>query len=1258
MQRKIGGKLNMTIRTKLLAAILITGFVPFLVIGLYSFHLSRTSLTSHAFDHLQSIREIKKFQIGNFFEEREKNMRVLMETVSVLRQGAIEKLKTAQEIKIAQLEDYFRKCVSDVTVISRSAIISEAISSFGSVFGENGEINESLYRFFDTVKFKNSFLQYKQEYGYYDVLLVSKEGRVIYSLNREADLSQNLLTGELKDTGAGRCFQEALKGIAVQDFEKYAPANLQYISFIGAPVFENEEVIGVLMLKLDKVTVNTIIQRREGMGQTGETYLVGKWRDAVSYRSDRTVRPGQMGEIKYGEDIDKALKGQSGTMFKIGSTGNVDISVYAPLDIAGLKWAMISVMTLEEAISPRLAEGRQDFFSSYAAGYRYDDLLLIHPTGYVFYSVAHRSDYNTNVLRGDNANAGLGKLVRNVLSTKKFGFADFEPYAPANGKPVAFMAQPVLSDEKAEIVVALQISIDTVNRFMKERSGMGESGETYLIGPDGLMRSDSSFDPEHFSVENSFALKQQVDTAAARKILEEGSTGQGSITDYRGNPVLSAYTPLNVWGQNWGLIAEINKTEALRPVSVLKGMMVKVGFFAFAGIIFFAVWLARYLMKPVVRAAAGVRKISEGNLSGTLDIRDADRSQKDEIGMIANAVTDMAGRIRAVLDTVDSLIRSVRKGELSSRGNAEDFQGSWRELVAGTNNLIAAFTGPVHITAECIHRISTGDIPEEITEAYEGDFNEIRNSLNLLIRAMNEITQAAEEIAGGNLVVDVRERSENDRLMRAMNAMIGKLRVLSGETDRLTRAVQEGNLGIRGDADAFEGGWRELVTGINHLIEAFIHPIRMTAENIDRISKGDIPGTVTAEYKGDFNEIRNNINRLISNLRESVGVAEKIAQGDLSVRVSPLSDRDILGMSLLQMVKTVKRIVKSINALTRSAREGKLDQRGEERLFGGEYAGIIRGVNETMDAVVIPLRLASEYVNRISEGDIPEMIAEEYKGDFNQMRASLNTMIEKLSGFAVEVRQAAGHVAAGSGQLSAGAEKVSQRTSEQSAGIEQISASMEEMAAMVDQNADNSRQTAAIAVIAAQRAQESGKAVEETVQAMKTISEKVGIIGDIARQTNMLALNAAIEAARAGEYGKGFAVVAGEVRKLAENSQKAAAVISRLSVSNLELAEKTGAGLRDMVSGIQKTSELVQEISASGLEQASGIAQVNKSIRELEHIIQENAAAAQEMAATGRDFSSQAEKLLRCVSFFRVSQERKEESALQNTLPEQGTEEE
>jgi methyl-accepting chemotaxis protein len=197
---------------------------------------------------------------------------------------------------------------------------------------------------------------------------------------------------------------------------------------------------------------------------------------------------------------------------------------------------------------------------------------------------------------------------------------------------------------------------------------------------------------------------------------------------------------------------------------------------------------------------------------------------------------------------------------------------------------------------------------------------------------------------------------------------------------------------------------------------------------------------------------------------------------------------------------------------------------------------------------------------------------------------------------------------------------------------------MEEIDSVVNQNADITKKTASIALKAVQDSLEGKNAVNETVSAMKSISEKIRIIEEIARQTNMLALNAAIEAARAGEHGKGFAVVASEVRKLAERTQKAAKEINVLSISNVDIAGKAGRILDEMVSGIQKTSELLEEIKESSAEQADGISQINKAIQHFDHVIQENAASAEEMAATGRDFSSHSEQLLQIASFFKLSE--------------------
>lgn len=222
--------------------------------------------------------------------------------------------------------------------------------------------------------------------------------------------------------------------------------------------------------------------------------------------------------------------------------------------------------------------------------------------------------------------------------------------------------------------------------------------------------------------------------------------------------------------------------------------------------------------------------------------------------------------------------------------------------------------------------------------------------------------------------------------------------------------------------------------------------------------------------------------------------------------------------------------------------------------------------------------------------------------------------------------------------MSATSEEMSQGASEQAAAAEEASSSIEQMTANIRQNADNAMETEKIATQASGDARVGGDAVNQTVSAMKEIADKIMIIEEIARQTNLLALNAAIEAARAGEHGKGFAVVAAEVRKLAERSQKAAGEINELSTSSVEVAEQAGIVLNSLVPNIQKTAELVQEISASSREQDAGADQISKSIQQLDAVIQQNASASEEMASTSEELSSQSDQLAEMISFFKVAE--------------------
>ncbi|HSW48890.1 MAG TPA: methyl-accepting chemotaxis protein, partial [Bryobacteraceae bacterium] len=421
-------------------------------------------------------------------------------------------------------------------------------------------------------------------------------------------------------------------------------------------------------------------------------------------------------------------------------------------------------------------------------------------------------------------------------------------------------------------------------------------------------------------------------------------------------------------------------------------------------------------------------------------------------------------------------------------------------------------------------------------------------------------------------------------------------------------------------------------------LDAVIGPLNVAAEYVDRIAKGDIPPKITDNYNGDFNEIKNNLN---------------------------------------QAIEAVNALVADANMLSKAAVDGKLATRADAAKHQGDFRKIVQGVNDTLDAVIGPLNVAAEYVDRISKGDIPPKITDNYNGDFNSIKNNLNVlieamneitavaekiadgdlavaarvrseqdklmkalalMLERLTDVVTNVQAVTGRVADGSQEMGSKTEQISQGATEQAASAEEVSSSMEQMTSNIMQNADNAQQTEKIAVKSADDAKEGGKAVAETVEAMKEIANKISIIEEIARQTNMLALNAAIEAARAGEHGKGFAVVAAEVRKLAERSQTAAGEINRLSASSVQIAEKAGEMLARIVPAIQKTADLVQEINAASSEQKNGADQINKAIQQLDQVIQQNAAASADMATTAGELSGQADQLQKTVAFFRTGE--------------------
>jgi methyl-accepting chemotaxis protein len=687
--------LRVSIRNRLISIVIGAALLPVLLVSIFlggiTYVRVQDELIQTTFDRLDAIEEIKVNQLSSYMSERASDMDALNDAMGSMLSESLKKMQAINALKYDQMNRLFQTWDADVRDVASDPGVVLGIQDLTNNFQTLGSAQtRALYlgksnlesagdgSGYSLAHFEQHgfFSGYTAIHGYEDAFLIDLSGNVVYSAQKTDVFATNLITGPYKDSNLAKLFRNLISTQAGRSqLVDVALFEGQYAMFIGSPIYDGPTPAGMLIYQLPLDVIKNIAAERTGQGVTGDTFIIAMEDDGrITYRSDRTSAGNERFVLGYditdiaSQSQRNALDGKSGSGLVVGSTGEARINAYGPLEIEGLKWAVFTSVSAAEALSPTHLTNEKDFLTNYKEIYGYYDIFLIHPNGYIFYTVAKEADYQTNILTDEFSDSNLAALVNEVLDSKSYGFADFAYYEPSGGAPAAFFGIPVLNSEGViQLIVAAQVSVDDINNIMNEAHGLGETGETYIIGQDFLGRMDSRF-IEQFGVETTVLNPDYaVNTEAVRSAIN-GESGQGTIIDYRGLPVMSVWKPFTISKTEssqsnnlvWAVMTEIDEAEALTPVNQLAGSLgliiglavLVVGALA----VIIGVRFASGFVNPILSLTESATQVSAGNLSQRTDIK-----SEDEIGTLSNTFNTMTAQLQDTLEGLEQRVAARTK---------------------------------------------------------------------------------------------------------------------------------------------------------------------------------------------------------------------------------------------------------------------------------------------------------------------------------------------------------------------------------------------------------------------------------------------------------------------------------------------------------------------------------------------------------------------------------------------------------------------
>ena len=1245
-----------------------------------------------AFNQLKAAMALKQSHIQDYFNSVKNDLQTISLSVDLFRQNALRNLHVIQMLKKKHLQTFFETMQYHAFNLSKRSLIKNMMMAYYQAYHTTGSEKSKLYQ--RVLTQYHDFMQTtKTELGVQDILLIDNDGNIIASAEHQSDTWTNLKNGPYKQTILAETWNQAnattyigIKGSIMSDFQFYEPSKTHAAFMVTRiePLQEKTGIwkqgasIGCIAFQIPSKPINDIVQNRVGMGKTGETFLAGQWNNTIKYRSDRILIQNRIGDdIQDTQLAKRAISGETGIHVKQNSSGQLMVFEFQPFTFQSLKWCIISEMNYEEVVSPKKRGEDKDYYTHFIETNNYYDFFLIHPDGFIFYTVSHESDYETNIINGRFSASNLGEMVRTIKNTGQMSFADFEPYEPSKGEPASFIGMPIYNNGKLEVIIALQLSIKAINTIMQERSGMGKTGESYLVGPDRLMRSDSFLDPTHHTVKASFEnkLTGKVDTIASNEALS-GKSGCKIIKDYNNNDVLSAYAPLKLFNTVWAMICEIDYQEAFETkmhistickdisqgiekaknsaiTSILWTIsLVIIGFAILAFALTYII--ARGITRPIIQAVQVAKSLSQGDMSKRIDV-----ISKDEIGELSTALNRVPDILKNMMNSFNAIVNKIETGFLNERGKSDEYEGAYADLIHGVNSIINVLTGYINTIPVPVMIINKNYeiifMSKPGADMFNLEAKELVGKRCYDIFKTNDCRSAncacAQAMSSGQIVNHETEACPIDKqidifysgvpLKNRSGEIVAAFEVILDQT-KIKQAMRT--------SDKINVYQNQEVNNLSQMLE--------------KVASGDMSVTYQpAQSDNDTNVIFDSFTKIGRALNATVAKIGKIdhyqktevdslsdmlhlvSEGDISARYHPTeADNDTqevfhnfnsISVALNATVAKIGKInsyqkqeVNSLSAILKHVADGDMTKSYQVSPSDQDTKEVFDNFNAIAQALNITLSNLSEMLKKVQD----------YSGNLANSSSELSHISTQLASTGEEMTAQTATVASATEEMSSNISTIATAAEEMSTNVvnvsstaEQMSQNMNSVASAVEQTTmsmneigKNARNGEQVARQATDMAVNATNVMKTLGHAAREIGEVTEVIKRIADQTNLLALNATIEAASAGDAGRGFAVVANEIKKLANQSAQAAEDITKRIEGVQNNSNEAIDVIKNVADIIITINESVSVITSAVEQQTKATNEIAVNVSQTTDGIRNIAGSIEEVAAGTKDMSKNA----------------------------------